>query len=501
MVALTGFTLSFDDEFSSSKLDTSKWSTQYPFTPTDYLTSELERYQNVGSIHDPFKEANGVLTITAAPASDLGPGLYSSGRIGSEKATFNFQAGTYIEARMMLPAGQNTGMWPAFWTAAKDMYWPPELDVMEKVSSDSSGFGPADYNYGDVTKTGSGFGHWNNTGQDLTNSFHTYGAMWTADNKAIIVYFDGNEVARGAVPSDWAGHPMYVQANLAVGNTTGAGAWAGPPDGKTHQMQVDYIRGYSVNQAAVTIQSVSSPDGGGKNFYGANVGVAPLLPSVTDTLTLSLSEDAWQGDAQAIITIDGKTVGGAVTVTAHHNQGKSQAVTLAGNWGSGAHDVGIQFINDAYGGSSTTDRNLYVNGVTFDGQKSATGPAALSSNGTSHFVTAASPLVLQLSEDAYLGNAQFTVALDGKVLGPAQAVTALHSKGVWQNFAFGQPMAAGSHDVAISFLNDSYGGSAGTDRNLYINAVNVNGAAMPGTAATLFSTSTQHFSVVVAAHA
>jgi len=53
----------------------------------------------------------------------------------------------------------------------------------------------------------------------------------------------------------------------------------------------------------------------------------------------------------------------------------------------------------------------------------------------------------------------------------------------------------------VSFLNDAWGGTTATDRNLYVNAVDVNGAAMPGTAATLLSTSTQHFSVVVAAHA
>ncbi len=51
----------------------------------------------------------------------------------------------------------------------------------------------------------------------------------------------------------------------------------------------------------------------------------------------------------------------------------------------------------------------------------------------------------------------------------------------------------------MSFLNDAYGGSAATDRNLYVNAITANGATIPGTAASLMITSTQHFSVVVAA--
>ena len=218
--------------------------------------------------------------------------------------------------------------------------------------------------------------------------------------------------------------------------------------------------------------------------------------AVTDTLVVSLSEDAYQGDAQAIITVDGKTVGGTVTVSALHAQGKSQAVTLTGQFGLGTHDVGVQFINDAWGGTSATDRNLYVDAVSFDGQPSATPPGALYANGTAHFATAASPLVLQLSEDAYQGDAQFTVAVDGKALGPAQSVTALHASGASQNFAFSPAIAAGTHDVAVSFLNDAYGGSPAMDRNLYVGAILVNGAAAPGAAGSLFATSTQHFSVV-----
>ncbi len=223
----------------------------------------------------------------------------------------------------------------------------------------------------------------------------------------------------------------------------------------------------------------------------------PVAGSGTDTLQLSLSEDAWQGDAQAVITVDGKAVGSTVTVTAAHAQGKSQTVTLTGQWGPGAHDIGIQFINDAYGGTAATDRNLYFNGATLDGRPSATPAAALYSNGTAHAKTEASPLVLHLSEDAYLGDAQFTVAVDGKTLGAAQSVTASHAKGAVQNFAFGQAMAAGTHDVAVSFLNDAYAGTAATDRNLYVSSIDVNGSAKTGTTATLLSTSTQHFSVVV----
>ena len=231
---------------------------------------------------------------------------------------------------------------------------------------------------------------------------------------------------------------------------------------------------------------------------GNGTSVPPVAPApATDTLVLNLSEDAYQGDAQAIITVDGKTVGGTVTVTALNNQGQSQPVTFTGQWGAGAHDVGVQFINGANGGTPTTDRTLYVNAVTLNGQAAPVGSAALFSSGTAHIATAASPLVLQLSEDAYLGDAQFTVAVDGKALGGPQSVTALHSAGAAQDFGFNTAMTAGTHDVAVSFLNDAYGGTAATDRNLYVNAIDANSGAMPGTAAALLSNGTQHFSIFV----
>ena len=285
---------------------------------------------------------------------------------------------------------------------------------------------------------------------------------------------------------------------MADSGNTGAMQYA---NGKVYGQDASSLSWYTWNQATWTAAAAPPTP----TLVPVPVPVPAPTPvpvaAATDTLVLSLSEDAWQGDAQAIVTVDGKTIGGTVMVTALHNQGKTQTVSLSGQWGAGAHDIGVQFINDAYGGTSTTDRNLYVNGVTLNGQASATPPAILYSSGTSHFATAASPLVLQLSEDAYLGDAQFTVAVDGKVLGAAQSVSTLHASGTAQNFAFGPALAAGAHDVAVSFLNDAYGGSAATDRNLYVNAVVANGATMPGAAATLLSAGTQHFTITVAAHA
>ena len=98
--------------------------------------------------------------------------------------------------------------------------------------------------------------------------------------------------------------------------------------------------------------------------------VAP--PSVTtgtgsDTLVFSVSEDAYQGDAQFTVSVDGKQLGGTFTTTALHAAGVSQSFTFKGDWAVGAHPVVVNFLNDAWGGSSATDRNLYVDGISYNG--------------------------------------------------------------------------------------------------------------------------------------
>lgn len=91
-------------------------------------------------------------------------------------------------------------------------------------------------------------------------------------------------------------------------------------------------------------------------------------PLTTDTLTLGLSEDAYKGDAQFTVTMDGVPFGAAQTVTASHAAGGKQAFTFIGNWGAGPHKVAVNYLNDAYGGTSATDHNLYLVSANYYGQ-------------------------------------------------------------------------------------------------------------------------------------
>ena len=141
-----------------------------------------------------------------------------------------------------------------------------------------------------------------------------------------------------------------------------------------------------------TGQSAALYSNGGHNFGVTDTTAIPGTPPATtvttgtgsDTIVLSMSEDAYNGDAQFTVAVDGTQLGGSFTTTALHAAGASQNFSFNGDWAPGAHTVTVTFLNDAYGGTSATDRNLYVNAVSYDG--TATGQsAALYSDGGRNF--------------------------------------------------------------------------------------------------------------------
>ena len=87
-----------------------------------------------------------------------------------------------------------------------------------------------------------------------------------------------------------------------------------------------------------------------------------------DSLVLKISQDAYQGSAQYTVAVDGKQVGGTFTASASHAAKQSDTLTLKGDWAAGAHKVEVKFLNDAYGGSAATDRNLHIDSATYNGK-------------------------------------------------------------------------------------------------------------------------------------
>ena len=97
-----------------------------------------------------------------------------------------------------------------------------------------------------------------------------------------------------------------------------------------------------------------------------------------------MAEDAYQGDAQFMVTMDGKQISGINTVTALHNAGQTETFTFDGSWGQGSHIVGIQFLNDAYNASTGEDRNLFFQSGSYDGHAFGS-PTERAANGTMTF--------------------------------------------------------------------------------------------------------------------
>ncbi|MGZ6012291.1 MAG: glycoside hydrolase family 16 protein, partial [Caulobacteraceae bacterium] len=282
--------VTFDDEFNGLSLwngSSGTWATTFWYQ--DLLNSngstlegngEQEWYINSNysptSSVKPWTASNGVLTITAAPASGAISSLingygYTSGEINTYHS-FSQTYG-YFEMRAQLPAGQ--GFWPAFWLLPESGAWPPELDVMETLTSDP---------HADWTTWHSGVGGVHTSNgiasfiPDTTSGFHTYGVLWTKTD--LVWYVDGVEVFHQATPADM-NKPMFMIANLALGG------WGGTIDNSAMpaQMKIDYIHAYGLADGSST--TVDSATAGLAATSSASLSSSTSTASTTPTTTTS----------------------------------------------------------------------------------------------------------------------------------------------------------------------------------------------------------------------
>src|SRR5713101_971138 len=84
------------------------------------------------------------------------------------------------------------------------------------------------------------------------------------------------------------------------------------------------------------------------------------------TISAIVSGDAYLGDPQMALMINGQQVGTA-DVTASHGNGQWQTLTFNVAAPADLQTIGINFLNDAYGGWSGADRNLYVDNIVANG--------------------------------------------------------------------------------------------------------------------------------------
>ena len=519
MINLTGYKLTFDEEFNSRSIsltgagttwaDTRAQARGDAFSDVGFGTSS---FVDPGSGYDPFKVSQGALSITAVPdRTPYGyPGAWESGLITTQG---NFSQ-TYGYFEIRADFSNMPGAWEAFWLLPNKPIPDPyhaghwqELDVVENY-----GVNDAAVYSGIHTTDPAPNQNWQAFLQVASlmknpGGYHTYGMNWGPSQ--ISFYIDGQLIGSHPTPTDMH-NPMYLLADLA---TQSPAAIAGVPI----TASIDYIRAYSADPSAVAVvhDKVSSPDGSDPGLYGAQAASPPSQPpsgstvigSGPDQLVLKISEDAYLGDALYTVSVDGVQIGGTLTAHASHAAHQDDLLTVEGNWAPGNHTVFVHFLNDRWDGTPSTDRNLYVDGATYDGATvpggaigSAIGQTfTFKDAGTTTTPTPPPPsppppvppgstvigsgpdqLVLKISEDAYLGDALYTVSVDGVQIGGTLTAHASHAAHQDDLLTVEGNWAPGNHSVLVHFLNDRWDGTPSTDRNLYVDGATYNGVTVPG---------------------
>lgn len=181
---------------------------------------------------------------------------------------------------------------------------------------------------------------------------------------------------------------------------------------------------------------------------------APAAPTTIgsgpDALVLRISQDAYAGDALYTVKVDGRQIGGTLAASASHAAGKSDTLTVKGDWAPGTHTLTVEFLNDAYGGTATTDRNLYVEGATYNGQAIA---------GAARTLLSAGPVSIAFTEAGPAAGLALTGTAGGDVLTGGAAADRL--KGLDGNDTLNGGAGADVLDGGAG--NDYLAGGAGAD--------------------------------------
>ncbi len=133
-----------------------------------------------------------------------------------------------------------------------------------------------------------------------------------------------------------------------------------------------YVDGIAYDSATVPNGTATLLSAGPLDFAFTDNGVVSTPKNTTigsgpDSLVLKISQDAFQGSAQYTVSVDGAQIGDILTASALHGSGQDDTTTVKGSFATGPHTLTVSFLNDAYAGTPATDRNLYVDGVTFNG--------------------------------------------------------------------------------------------------------------------------------------
>ena len=321
-------------------------------------------------------------------------------------------------------------------------------------------------------------------------------------------------------------HPEALRGNLVVAElNTGRIFSVDPEDPEQGALQLG-------NQDAYIVSMKQGPDGVlyYADFGAGTINELQIAPATVpegglitvgagpDALVLRIQQDAYEGDAQYTVDIDGVRIGGILSASATRASGMFDTVTVRADLAPGPHIIGINFLNDAYGGTAAADRNLFVTSTTYNGETVALGTRNLLSTGPA-FITVqdatsvsgtppgggvgegvsttiggrTDTLVLRLQQDAYQGSAQYTVKIDGVQIGGTLTASATRASGMFDILTVQGDFTPGRHRAEITFLKDVYDGTPATDRNLFVTSATYNGTTLAGGTRNLLSTGSSTF--------
>lgn len=238
--AVSGDTMVWNDEFSGSLIDTTRWSfdlgTGAPEL-TGWGNNELQYYtSNPANV----SIVNGKLCITAIKESYQGS-AYTSARIHT-KLKGDWTYGRF-EIRAKLPKGK--GIWPAIWMLPTDNFYGSwaasgEIDIMELLGHEPAKIHGTIHFGSTWPDNQSSTGTYTLPEGDFSDDFHIFSIEWDTEGIAWYVDLIRYSVKPHKQPFD---KRFYLILNLAVG-----GNWPGNPDGSTvfpACMEVDYVRVYA----------------------------------------------------------------------------------------------------------------------------------------------------------------------------------------------------------------------------------------------------------------
>jgi beta-glucanase (GH16 family) len=228
--------LIFHDEFNSSALDDTKWTSALTWRGDDgsgrHHNAEYASYitdDNIvlrdGQLH--------LLTRKQDVTNPRGKVYHYTQAFIQTDGKFAYAYG-YCEVRVKVPIEAGAGLWPAFWMLSRG--WPPEDDVAEFWTGRPLPHTHQGYAF---RESGDRRVKWESTHKDaILDGFHTFGMEWGPGYQ--IFNRDGAVTLR-VFGREVPGVPMYLILNSGVAANP-------PPPEKTvfpNAFDIDYVRVYA----------------------------------------------------------------------------------------------------------------------------------------------------------------------------------------------------------------------------------------------------------------